>query len=1094
MSHRLPRRLGRGVIATAAGLALTATMSSPGWAAPQEGPISSPDSSSSDLQRLQDLKVAGSLKDAAGEVSVYVQFEGEGAFAQTQTGAAQRSLSAPKDQAAKVKQIRNKIKAQAKSVAAQADAKVMYETTNALPGVALTGQADELKELAKRSDVKKISAIVPKHPLNKGTDIDTGTLASWQKLDQTGEGITIAVLDTGIDYTHAAFGGPGTLEAYKKAQASEAMPGKKSGLYDPNKFIGGWDLVGDDYDANPNNETYQPIPHPDPNPLDCESAGHGSHVAGTAAGYGVGADGKTFKGDYSSLTEQTVQAMRIGPGSAPDASLVGIRVFGCKGSSNVVGQALDYVLDPNGDGNFDDRAQVVNMSLGSDYSPVDDPENDIVDALTAQGILSVVASGNAADVTNVGGSPGNSRSSLTVANSVGSTAASDATDVTAPADLAGTYGSQLSSNFAWKGAVTGDVVVPATGEKTTGCEAITDPNVKGKWVWLHWTDDPTGAQLPCGSAARFNNAQAAGAAGVVLDSPTDTFTAGIAGNAGIPGVQLTKTSAEKLLAAAKAGTLKVSVDPAKRSTVSLASGAKDTLNPSSSRGVHGSNGVVKPDVAAPGTAIPSVGVGSGNGAATMTGTSMATPHVAGIAALVASSGNYTAYEVKNIVMNTAATDIMKGQYAYGPNRVGSGRVMADAALKDTVIAYDKAAPDLVSTNFGVIEATSGQKKLSRTIELRNLSNKTRNYDVKYIAATTMPGVSITTDKKKVSVPSKGRAEVKVTVTIKPKALVKKMDPTMDARQLDLARQYLADASGRVQFTEKGQPTLRVPVSVQPKPTTDISAKSVKINANGTTQVKLGGRGVDQGDGAEQYLGKVSTFTLGAESPRQGKELDAIPASRQMDLMYVGANSTAPSVGTDNARLDFGVSTWGNWAALPSETQLQVDIDTDGDKKADFAAFNSYVDDLDLNLVVLRDLKTGKNVSNMPLNGVFGDVDTNTFDTNVAVLPVQLAKLGLKGSKINYRVSTWSSYHSDEDGKNTPVDGTDWIAYDTAAPAVNVQSQSTTVVDAPGSQLNLKVRDKEAKLLMLHHLNPTGDLSATKQYWDGGKAEVIRVGK
>ena len=49
-------------------------------------------------------------------------------------------------------------------------------------------------------------------------------------------------------------------------------------------------------------------------------------------------------------------------------------------------------LDPNGDGNFDDRANVINMSLGSDGSPTDDPENDIVDNLTKQGVLSVVAS------------------------------------------------------------------------------------------------------------------------------------------------------------------------------------------------------------------------------------------------------------------------------------------------------------------------------------------------------------------------------------------------------------------------------------------------------------------------------------------------------------------------------------------------------------------------------------------------------------------------------------------------------------------------------------------------------------------------------
>ncbi len=59
------------------------------------------------------------------------------------------------------------------------------------------------------------------------------------------------------------------------------------------------------------------------------------------------------------------------------------------------------------------------MSLGSDYGPADDPENDFVDALAKIGVVTVVASGNAGDATDIGGTPGNATASLTVANSVG---------------------------------------------------------------------------------------------------------------------------------------------------------------------------------------------------------------------------------------------------------------------------------------------------------------------------------------------------------------------------------------------------------------------------------------------------------------------------------------------------------------------------------------------------------------------------------------------------------------------------------------------------------------------------------------------------
>ena len=108
--------------------------------------------------------------------------------------------------------------------------------------------------------------------------------------------------------------------------------------------------------------------------------------------------------------------------------------------------------------------------------------------------------------------------------------------------------------------------------------------------------------------------QAAGATGVILDSEVSVFEAGIAGNATIPGAQFTKAYSDTLRPAAEAGTLNVTLDPALvGTTASVESGLGDTLNSSSSRGVHGSEGIVKPDVAAPGTLIGSVGVGTGNG-------------------------------------------------------------------------------------------------------------------------------------------------------------------------------------------------------------------------------------------------------------------------------------------------------------------------------------------------------------------------------------------------------------------------------------------------------------------------------------------------
>src|SRR5262249_10000381 len=150
-----------------------------------------------------------------------------------------------------------------------------------------------------------------------------------------GQDSTVAVIDTGLDYTHANFGGPGTSAAYDQAFAHSTAPADPA-LFPSLKIIGGTDLVGDAYDASSPHPA-QNIPPPDPNPLDCN--GHGSHVAGTAAGFGVDSAGNTFTGPYSTGTP--FGSLRIGPGMAPKARLYAFRVFGCAGASEVVGAAID---------------------------------------------------------------------------------------------------------------------------------------------------------------------------------------------------------------------------------------------------------------------------------------------------------------------------------------------------------------------------------------------------------------------------------------------------------------------------------------------------------------------------------------------------------------------------------------------------------------------------------------------------------------------------------------------------------------------------------------------------------------------------------
>jgi subtilisin family serine protease len=917
--------------------------------------------------------------------------------------------------------IRKQIKAQQdglKSSLSARGARVIAQLQSAYNGIQVQVARNQISDLASIPGVVGVHAVrtftVGPKNVNGIPFVHAPTAWSY---DFTGKGVKIADIDTGIDYTHADFGGPGTTAAYEAAHAnSTAAP--DPALVGPAapKVKGGYDFVGDDYDAGDPTS----VPQPDPNPLDCN--GHGTHTAGTVAGDGILSDGTTYSGPYDSNTVAS-HDWNVGPGVAPQADIYAYRVFGCSGSSNVVDLAIDRAVA--------DHVDVITMSLGSDLGGVDDPTTVAAENAAAAGITVVAAAGNAGPSGYMVSSPSTGPHVLSVAALDGSLpeypGAELALSSGGTVDTIDANGADIPS-----GPLPVKVLKTSTGGISLGCDPAEYAGTAGMLVVTK--------RGTCARVARAVFGQKAGAAAVLMvnsDGTLPPYEGPITGNPDtgeqydvtIPFLGAAGTAANvSALLAADGGTTTLTAK-------SVPNTGYQKVASFSSAGPSNPDSAAKPEVIAPGVSVASAGNGTGNGFVIESGTSMATPMTAGTAALVKEAHpDWTGTQIKAAIENTADPSLNIG---YTVRKAGAGAVQADDATTTTVLAT---TPDgLDSLAFGYVPGT-GDYSATKSFTLRNTGTSAVTYSLAAQADSVgLRGGNDSVSPTTVTVAAGGTQDVSVTLSYSAAAFAAL--PTMNT----LALGNVVSSAGAVVATPTAgsSQSLRVPFMVVPRGLSNVAASVTRTGNDAVATVENSGI----------HAGDADVYAWGIHDGENG---DA-----PMDIRDVGIQSFAD--GSDMFNV-IAINTWGRFTN-PSVNEFDVGIDTNGDGNADYVVVG-----VDLGAVL-----TGT------FNGQYAsfvfDAKNNLVDAFNAAAPMNgsVVELPFLSSDIGTDSSSGPFAYTVTGFSIVPgalVDPTGTASYDPFHPAVD--SGQFESLDPGQSATNPLTRDP----IQLGHQKPLGWLAIT----------------
>ncbi len=706
---------------------------------------------------------------------------------------------------------------------------------------------------------------------------------TYEELGADGTGVRIAVIDSGIDYDHAAFGGSGNPADYAANDPTVIEPG----TFPTAKVIGGTDLVGEHYDARgaaAPGGTCSSTPVPDPDPLDVN--GHGTHSSDTAAGMEV------MDGDGNVLTPH---------GVAPGASLYMIKIFsGCAAdgtastsTANVVA-AIEWATDPNGDGDTSDRADVINMSLGGAFGRDTEASSVASDAAVDVGVIVVASAGNSGNIPYITGSPAAASGAISVAAgndpgvlvqlaTLGGSGAANGDYESVPA----AFGPALVDVGTKSGPTSfvGDACLPFASGSLSGQIPLV---IRGTCTFVVKVKNVQNAGAI--AAVVFNNV--AGAAPITMGGADPTIT--------IPSVMVGNADGLKIQAAL-GGSSTFTLDPANQRAI------PDRLAPFTSRGPRFNDAAIKPDVTAPGVAILSAEVGTGTGESSVSGTSFSGPHVAGSAALLRElHPDWSVAEIKSLLINTATDAKPDGSTPYALSLMGGGRVRVDvAATTESVVVPG-------SASFGVEESSaSGVQQFDVSLEVHNKGSDSKTFDL--TSAFRVP------------------ADVGSAITLSHPATVTVAAGGSTSLTLSLMVNFatlggsLFEKDGFLTLTQQGGgDVLRVPFQMIPIARASAHALSTDIGRGGSFTV--------QNDGIRAT--RVDAYSLGATSPNVDLISEPTGAPNDpddwFDIRAVGLRSfgTVPVGQHPDQILEWAVTTWGLRSA-PNFMVTDIVVNVDG---------------------------------------------------------------------------------------------------------------------------------------------------------------------